>query len=57
MTIEKKRKRELRSPNRVDQAVALARAIREKDPNLEHAFTPEEAEAIANEEDRKKKGG
>lgn len=35
--------------NRIDQAVALAQVIREKDPKLEHAFTPEVAGKILEE--------
>lgn len=37
--------------NQIDQAEALSRVIREKDPKLENAFTPEVAENLL------KKGG
>ncbi len=48
MTTEKEERRRMRE-NRTDQAVALARVIRQKDPELKHAFTPEVAERILKE--------
>ena len=35
----------------LDQATALSRAIQEVDPNLDNAFTPEEAEKLFEKED------
>jgi len=54
MTLGKREERRIGRENRTDQAVALARVIKHKDPELKHAFTPEVAEKISEEERRRK---
>lgn len=39
--------RSLNEPLPFDQAIALSQVIKEKDPNMEHAFTPEVADKLS----------